>query len=86
MYYHMYGSGIGSLDIYTHGGDSTKTQLHLQGSQANAWRLRAVSIPPQTSSVRNSFLHHTMLMEYLNLYIACNIFIIAIFDNWSRNY
>ena len=51
MYYHMYGSGIGSLNVST----QDQNLWSLVGEQGNRWQQAFVSIPPQTTMVRRHF-------------------------------
>ena len=51
MYYHMYGSGIGSLNVSTQDQDLWS----LVGEQGNRWQQAIVSIPSNTAMVRIPF-------------------------------
>ena len=71
MYYHMYGSGIGSLNVSTQDQDLWS----LVGEQGNRWQQAFVSIPPQTTMVRRSFLFKAHQICFIRWLLRKLIFI-----------
>ncbi|XP_036360425.1 MAM and LDL-receptor class A domain-containing protein 1-like isoform X2 [Octopus sinensis] len=44
FYYHMYGDGIGTLNIYTKVGNTMDRIYHISGNQANKWQVDTATI------------------------------------------
>lgn len=48
FWYHMYGSGIGTLNVYVVTSSGNKTVWSLSGNQANAWNSAQVAVTSNT--------------------------------------